>query len=47
MSQPGDDIYGSPEHQAFRETVHRFVQGHVPRAREFDVKQYVARMLRL
>ena len=43
MSQPGDDIYGSPEHQAFRETVHRFVQA----PREFDVKQYVARMLRL
>ena len=37
MSQPGDDIYGSPEHQAFRETVHRFVQTElVPRAREFD-----------
>jgi len=34
---PGDDIYGSPEHLAFRETVRRFVQNElVPRAREFD-----------
>jgi citronellyl-CoA dehydrogenase len=32
-----DDLYGSPEHQAFRQTVRRFVQGElVPRAREFD-----------
>src|SRR5262245_5559594 len=37
MSTPGDDIYGSPEHQAFRETVRRFVQSELtPRAREFD-----------
>src|SRR5262245_29810397 len=37
MSTPGDDIYGSPEHQAFRETVRRFVQTELaPRAREFD-----------
>ena len=37
MTNPGDDIYGSPEHQAFRETVRRFVQTELaPRAREFD-----------
>ena len=37
MSTPGEDIYGSPEHLAFRETVRRFVQSElVPRAREFD-----------
>src|SRR5262245_4617423 len=37
MSTPGDDIYGSPEHLAFRETVRRFVQTELaPRAREFD-----------
>jgi citronellyl-CoA dehydrogenase len=37
MPAPGDDIYGSPDHQAFRETVRRFVQSElVPRAREFD-----------
>lgn len=37
MSTPGDDVYGSSEHQAFRETVRRFVQTElVPRAREFD-----------
>jgi citronellyl-CoA dehydrogenase len=37
MYTPGEDIYGSPEHQAFRETVRKFVQGElVPRAREFD-----------
>jgi hypothetical protein len=46
MSQPGDDTYGSPEHQEFRETVHRFVQELVPRARELDVQQDVARVLR-
>lgn len=35
--EPGEDIYGSPEHRAFRETVRRFVQTElVPRAREFD-----------
>src|SRR5436309_2652600 len=33
----GDDIYGSAEHLAFRETVRKFVQSElVPRAREFD-----------
>jgi citronellyl-CoA dehydrogenase len=37
MSNPGDDVYGSPEHLAFRETVRRFVQTELaPRAREFD-----------
>src|SRR5882724_9982900 len=37
MSNPGDDVYGTPEHLAFRETVRRFVQTElVPRAREFD-----------
>ena len=37
MHVPGEDIYGSPEHQAFRETVRKFVQTElVPRAREFD-----------
>src|SRR3989442_2440693 len=37
MTNPGDDIYGSAEHQAFRETVRKFVQAElVPRAREFD-----------
>src|SRR6059036_1837095 len=37
MTNPGDDIYGSTEHQAFRETVRKFVQSElVPRAREFD-----------
>jgi citronellyl-CoA dehydrogenase len=37
MASPGDDIYGSPEHRAFRDTVRRFVQTElVPRAREFD-----------
>lgn len=34
---PGDDIYGSAEHVAFRETVRKFVQTELaPRAREFD-----------
>lgn len=34
---PGEDIYGTPEHQAFRETVRKFVQSELaPRAREFD-----------
>src|SRR5881296_3354695 len=33
----GEDIYGSPEHLAFRDTVRKFVQAElVPRAREFD-----------
>ncbi|MFQ5666532.1 MAG: acyl-CoA dehydrogenase family protein [Candidatus Binatia bacterium] len=37
MHNPGEDIYGSREHQAFRETVRRFVQTELaPRAREFD-----------
>jgi citronellyl-CoA dehydrogenase len=37
MSEAGDDVYGSPEHLAFRETVRKFVQTElVPRAREFD-----------
>src|SRR5262245_33962261 len=37
MSTPGEDIYGSSEHQAFRETVRKFVQTELtPRAREFD-----------
>jgi len=37
MSDSGDDVYGSPEHLAFRETVRKFVQTElVPRAREFD-----------
>jgi citronellyl-CoA dehydrogenase len=32
-----DDLYGSPEHVLFRQTVHRFVAEElVPRAREFD-----------
>ena len=32
-----DDIYGTPEHQAFRESVRRFVEAELrPRAREFD-----------
>ena len=37
MSKPGEDIYGSDEHEAFRETVRKFVQTELaPRAREFD-----------
>ncbi len=37
MYTPGQDIYGSREHQAFRETVRKFVQAELaPRAREFD-----------
>jgi len=37
MYEPGEDIYGSPEHRAFRETVRKFVQAELaPRAREFD-----------
>jgi citronellyl-CoA dehydrogenase len=37
MTNPGDDVYGSPEHLAFRETVRRFVETELaPRAREFD-----------
>jgi citronellyl-CoA dehydrogenase len=37
MHTPGADIYGSPEHRAFRDTVRKFVQTElVPRAREFD-----------
>jgi citronellyl-CoA dehydrogenase len=37
MYVPGEDIYGSPEHQALRDTVRKFVQIELaPRAREFD-----------
>src|SRR5262245_27533424 len=37
VSEPGDDIYGSAEHKAFRATVRRFVEMELaPRAREFD-----------
>ena len=37
MYTPGEDIYGSREHQAFRDTVRRFVEAELaPRAREFD-----------
>jgi citronellyl-CoA dehydrogenase len=37
MHEATDDVYGSPEHRAFRETTRRFVQAElVPRAREFD-----------
>jgi len=37
MYEPGEEIYGSPEHKAFRETVRKFVQTELaPRAREFD-----------
>jgi len=37
MYTPGEDVYGTPEHQAFRETVRKFVQTELaPRAREFD-----------
>jgi len=37
MYSPGEDIYGSRDHQAFRETVRKFVQTELaPRAREFD-----------
>jgi citronellyl-CoA dehydrogenase len=37
MQSSGDDIYGSPDHQAFRQVVRKFVQTElVPRAREFD-----------
>ena len=33
----GEEIYGSPEHQALRATVRKFVQAELaPRAREFD-----------
>lgn len=37
MYTPGEDVYGTSEHNAFRETVRKFVQTElVPRAREFD-----------
>jgi citronellyl-CoA dehydrogenase len=37
MYTPGEDIYGTPEHRAFRETVRKFVEAELaPRAREFD-----------
>ena len=40
----GDDVYGSPEHQAFRAVVRKFVQTElVPRAREFDLEDLMAR----
>src|SRR3989304_5157142 len=33
----GEDIYGSPEHQAFRAGARKFIQTELaPRAREFD-----------
>ncbi len=33
----GEDVYGSPEHLAFRATVRKFVEAELaPRAREFD-----------
>lgn len=37
MPNPGDDIYGSPEHRSFREIARKFIQTELaPRAREFD-----------
>jgi citronellyl-CoA dehydrogenase len=37
MYEPGEDVYGSREHKAFREVARRFVQTELaPRAREFD-----------
>ena len=37
MYAAGEDVYGTPEHKAFRETVRKFVQTELaPRAREFD-----------
>src|SRR5689334_15518574 len=37
MYEPGADIYGSPEHKAFRDVARRFIQAEIaPRAREFD-----------
>jgi citronellyl-CoA dehydrogenase len=37
MYTPGEDIYGTREHQSFREMVRKFVQTELaPRAREFD-----------
>jgi citronellyl-CoA dehydrogenase len=46
MSNPGDDVYGSPEHLAFREMVRRFVQSELaPRAREFDEMGRIDRAL--
>lgn len=37
MTKSGADIYGSESHQAFRETVRKFMQTKIaPRAREFD-----------
>ncbi len=37
MYTPGEDVYGSPEHLAFRDTCHKFIQSEIaPRAREFD-----------
>ena len=46
MHTAGDDIYGSPEHQAFRETARKFVQTELaPRAREFDEMGRIDRSL--
>ncbi len=46
MSKAGDDVYGSPEHLAFREMVRRFVQTELaPRAREFDEMGRIDRAL--
>jgi citronellyl-CoA dehydrogenase len=40
------DIYGTPEHEAFRKTVRRFVQEElVPRAREFDERGRIDKSL--
>jgi citronellyl-CoA dehydrogenase len=37
MYEPGEDVYGTAEHKAFREVARRFVQTELaPRAREFD-----------
>src|SRR5512135_1601437 len=46
MHTPGEDVYGSAEHQAFRETVRKFVQSELaPRAREFDQKGRIDKSL--
>lgn len=37
MYEPGEDVYGTPEHKAFRDVARKFVQTELaPRAREFD-----------
>ncbi len=39
INQPPPDIFGTPEHELFRQTVRKFVQEEMaPRAREFDQK---------